>query len=398
MSSLLPPTFYLKVYIGADGAKSPIPGELAATLTGAEVTLSDTPPSGFQLTFTTQASETDNDYDLMQETLLDEFNRVVLEMLVDDQPQLLMDGFIVNKELDPVAGRVVVTGEDLSLKMDLFELCKSYPEKTDSAIVNEVLGRYVSLGFTKKVTAPANEVTPQKHTPQQLSTDREFLIQLAERNDSRFYIKFDTAATAYWGPPERDGEPQPALVSNAILFGNVESLEPRYDQMEAVLYYGSKLADGDGGKESAETPFGASKFADTKLSKTPVPLAEFGSLAADPESFESKLSTLGVRGQYLRHQHLNAGRVATSAQSSTDLESGGAAVIEGELDTAKYGHVLQVPGVVGVRGAGETYDGNYYVQSVTHKMNLKRGEVRYMQRFKLTREGVGATGTTVATS
>ena len=39
---------------------------------------------------------------------------------------------------------------------------------------------------------------------------------------------------------------------------------------------------------------------------------------------------------------------------------------------------------IGVRGAGLTYDGGYYVTSVTH--NLQRGE--YTQDFTLAREGL----------
>jgi hypothetical protein len=40
--------------------------------------------------------------------------------------------------------------------------------------------------------------------------------------------------------------------------------------------------------------------------------------------------------------------------------------------------------MVGVRGAGITYDGMYYVESVTH--NIKHGE--YKQNFTLSRDGV----------
>ncbi len=42
---------------------------------------------------------------------------------------------------------------------------------------------------------------------------------------------------------------------------------------------------------------------------------------------------------------------------------------------------------MGLRGAGLTYDGHYYVRSVTH--SISRGA--YKQRFMLTRDGVGAT-------
>jgi hypothetical protein len=45
-----------------------------------------------------------------------------------------------------------------------------------------------------------------------------------------------------------------------------------------------------------------------------------------------------------------------------------------------------------VRGAGQYYDGNYYVKSVTH--NIKRGE--YKQNFTLTRGGIGSSVSSVS--
>jgi hypothetical protein len=42
---------------------------------------------------------------------------------------------------------------------------------------------------------------------------------------------------------------------------------------------------------------------------------------------------------------------------------------------------------VGLRGAGLTNDGLFYVKSVSH--SIRRGE--YKQRFTLTREGTGTT-------
>jgi hypothetical protein len=393
-----PSDFFLKVLIGKESADKPIPFGLAAALASAEVNLSDKSPSGFQLVFNAQPSPDSNDYPLILEPLLAEFNRVVLKALVDGQETLLMDGYIIEKELDREAGKIVVTGEDLTVKMDLFEISKQYPDKVDSAMVTEILARYSFLGFTKKVTPPASEATPIKSCPQQLATDRDYLLELAKRNDSRFYAKFGTAgATVYWGPPERDGRPQPALSSQSGLLGNVEKLNPRYASTKGVLHFGAKLADGDGGKESMEKPFGAAKFADVLLSKLPVPLGKFASLATDPESFEKDLSTLKVKGKYMQNQQLNVSRVDGAAQSATDREGGEAATIDGELDTARYGHILQVPGIVGVRGAGKTFDGDYYVQSVTHKMNFRGGEAKYMQSFKLTREGVGSKLQAVAT-
>jgi hypothetical protein len=50
----------------------------------------------------------------------------------------------------------------------------------------------------------------------------------------------------------------------------------------------------------------------------------------------------------------------------------------------RYGRMLKARGLVGVRGAGSSYDGLYFVKSVTHQ--IKPGE--YKQSFQLAREGL----------
>ena len=55
----------------------------------------------------------------------------------------------------------------------------------------------------------------------------------------------------------------------------------------------------------------------------------------------------------------------------------------GEVDTIRYGKVLQPGKLVGVRGAGLSYDGYYYVTKVSH--HIEKG--RYVQRFQMRREG-----------
>ena len=65
--------------------------------------------------------------------------------------------------------------------------------------------------------------------------------------------------------------------------------------------------------------------------------------------------------------------------------------VTGELDTLRYGGLLQLRGLVGLRGVGHSYDGFYYVKNVTHK--ISKGE--YKQNFTITREGLGTTTQTV---
>ena len=57
---------------------------------------------------------------------------------------------------------------------------------------------------------------------------------------------------------------------------------------------------------------------------------------------------------------------------------------QGTLDVLRYGNIFKARQLVSVRGAGLSYDGLYYVKSVTH--NIKRGE--YKQSFQLTRDGL----------
>jgi len=57
-----------------------------------------------------------------------------------------------------------------------------------------------------------------------------------------------------------------------------------------------------------------------------------------------------------------------------------------QANDPRYGDLLESRGTVGLRGAGFTYDGFYYVKSVSHA--ISKG--KYKQRFSLSREGTGA--------
>jgi hypothetical protein len=75
---------------------------------------------------------------------------------------------------------------------------------------------------------------------------------------------------------------------------------------------------------------------------------------------------------------LGLARAAKSADAVTGT---------GALDVLRYGHTLKARGLVGVRGAGQAFNGLYFVKSVTHK--IKQGE--YKQDFTLTRNGLVST-------
>ena len=60
---------------------------------------------------------------------------------------------------------------------------------------------------------------------------------------------------------------------------------------------------------------------------------------------------------------------------------------QGSLNVTRYGRVLKARQLVGVRGAGDAFDGLYYVKSVRH--DIERGE--YKQNFSLARNGLLST-------
>ena len=91
-----------------------------------------------------------------------------------------------------------------------------------------------------------------------------------------------------------------------------------------------------------------------------------------------------VRQRWLTYAGPDDGEAGARAQGQVDLANETVVTAKGTLDALKYGHVLFAPGIVGLRGVGTTYDGEYYLKAVKHV--ISRGS--YSQEFTLTREGV----------
>lgn len=393
------PSIYLELLVGETKPTTKAPAKIMGALVQAEVEQTDAVPCGFQLVFESALDATGNEYSLMNESALENFGRAALVVHVGDQSSVLIDGYITNKELDPATGMVTVTGEDVSVKMDLVELVAEYKSVTDSVIAKDILGKYAALGLTAEVKGPKNEITPVEFTETQRYTDRQYLVRLAQKNDALFYVQPGSAAgqnTAYWGPPVRRGTAQRNLsdVSGAI-FGPVSDFKATYDSLATELNYGEKASDGGEGKESKEARFAATSYEEVALAKVPPELKEFANLAMAPETARNKAAKLKVKGKYIYQLGLQPGAADTTAQSLTDRSTGRSVTLTGTVDAANYGAVLQAPGLVGVRAAGESFSGDYYVKKVKHSFNLRRSDMQYTQSFTLTREGLGAKSGTV---
>jgi hypothetical protein len=93
-----------------------------------------------------------------------------------------------------------------------------------------------------------------------------------------------------------------------------------------------------------------------------------------------------LRTRQFRDSGISAVAAFARAQGATDRTTD-AVACDGSLDVSAYGTVLRPRGLVGMRGAGWSNDGLWYVRQVVHR--ISRGS--YAADFSLARDGSGAT-------
>lgn len=358
---------------------APAPAFAMEALQSVEVSHGDERPSGFQLTFhADRTSAFAPDYTLMLSHLLSAGMRVVIAVtLSDGRPRVLSDGFITHLQLShsrQAGGAVIsVTGEDVGVRMDLVDVVRQYPALGDALIVEEVLASYAVFGVVPVVVpTPTGVVSdPLERTPAQKGTDRGYLRQLADHHGYVFMVRPGPAPMtniAYWGPPPRVGLPLPTLSVDLGSATNVELIDFAYDAMAPTTYWG------------------VVQDADTEVD---APFLTGVSLRVPPLALEPALLTNGlfVRRSQFDTTGYTAVDAMAYAQGLTDASTDKVVTASGQVDSLRYGAVMTTPGIVFVRGCGVSFDGAYYVNSVTH--SIKRGE--YKQRFGLAREGLMST-------
>jgi hypothetical protein len=373
-----------------DGMPDLVPSAVLRALRAVEVTQSDSAPSGFQLSFHTEMSGGGApNFDLVQNPLLAPFSRVLVRVSVDGLPTTLLDGFVTHQQFAPSNGPedsvFVLTGEDVSVKMDLIDYSREFPALPDYLIALEVLAPWIVLGIVPNVVPTPAALVPVDHVPQQAGTDRQTLQRLAEQQGNVFYVSPGDALfqnTAYWGPPPTGGPPSATLNVASGPASNVLSFRAQYHALAPVTYYGYVM-------ETSIDPY------------VPVPVITFTStrlpaLAASPALNASSIVSSTTRRVLWRDQALDPARAITQAQASTDASTDAVVTASAEVATTGLGTVLRAPGVVAVRGAGADYDGLYYLKAVTHRIELLANEQwDYRQSLTLTREGVGSTVATL---
>ena len=363
---------HLTLFIGVSGPPLPVPLAIAQALRDVNVSHNDQGSSGFQMTFDIGRSGPLDlrDYALLGNPLLKPFNRVILVVRFALAPEVLMDGIITNIQMspseEPGSSRLTVTGEDVSVMLDLRQRNQPFTAFSDYMKITQIINQYrVTYGFIGPTPPPdIRAMSPrnplEKRDEQQVSlTDRAYIQELANRYGFVFYVTPGPAPnfnTVHWGIPERLTIPQPALSVNMGPATNVKTINFSYDAMKPLeVSYPSD--------NETHVSIGSPSF--TRM----IPLARD---RARPRRSVSLTSNSGATAQ-------------VQAQGMVDSSYDGVVSANGELDALRYERILKPRGLVGLRGVGDTYDGLYYVKSVSH--NISKGQ--YKQNFSLTREGTG---------
>jgi len=365
---------HLQMLIG-ETVPIPAPLKVNEALQSVEVSQKDADRSGFQVVFQVGRGLADRkEFALLREPRIRPFNRIVLSVLFGVKPIPIMDGIITTHQLapsdEPGASKLTITGEDVSVMMDLEKQSRPYPQLGHDLIAGLILIPYIiRFGMVPRVKRPtdtlARAVTEQTQTQPQNVSDLEYIKQLAQTHGFVFFVEpgaVPLTNVAYWGPPPRDAISQPALSVNMGPNTNVETISFKYGELEPkkMTFTGSS-----GGEETAERYTRQPPLA----ARVPVPRKrDFLANGPDGETDQAK---------------------RVRAQGEVDKSFDNVVTAAGSLDALRYGRVLQPRSLVDVRGAGDSFDGRFYVKSVTHSIDVKKGE--YKQKFSLSREGVGTT-------
>ena len=366
----------LQLLIGQPDVPLPAPYEVVDSLVSLSVTNNDRKRDAFQMVFNL-GRDSLLEYGLLRSGVLDVPNRVIIMVIFGALPQVLIDGIITDHQVipgnEPGRSQLRVTGEDISVKLSFEDQNATYPQQKDSDIVKKILA---AAGFVPDVTETNDTPNDTERIPTQQGNNLRYIRRLAQRNGFVFFVEptnIPGVNTAYWGPEKRQGEPQPALSLN---------MGPQTNVDMPINFHFNALESSEA-EVSIVDPF-------TKLAIQLPALSTFlPSLTSKPakplrKTFSRDTANLSFAQALLR--------LFTSSSETSDVIKA-----TGEIDAVRYGRALRARRLVDVRGAGQSYNGTYYVKQVVHEIKrLPTGD--YKQRFNLTRDGRGASGTSIVPS
>jgi hypothetical protein len=349
----------------------PVPKSVMDALLSVKVT-SGKDKSGFQITFGV-SKKSELLTTLLPAGYFDPMStRVVLIVTLGGMPNVIMDGIVTQQELspsnEPGQSTLTITGEDLSVLMDVIEMnLMRYPACPEIARLYVIMAKYLVFGIVPILLPPLppDIPIPTHEIPTHRGTDLAYIKSLAQDAGYVFYVEpgpLPGQSIAYFGPDIRIPVPQPALNINMDALTNVESMTFSLDGLaKKIIVY---------------------TILDPVTNKIPIPIPvpnisvlrpPLGARLTPPSKLE--FANDGAAQSMPKAIQKMLGMTFNASDSIT---------VSGKLDVVRYGSVLRSKMLVGVRGASLAYDGLYYVNSVTHE--IKRGE--YKQSFQLSRDGL----------
>lgn len=362
--------FHLTLLIGP-AIPVPPPKVVMDALTSVQVT-NGSDRSGFQLSFAVSKKSP------LTTTLLPAgyfdpmITRVIVAVTVGGIPNVLMDGIVTRQEMqpsnEPGQSVLTITGEDLSVLMDVVEITRPFVGMPKIAQLYTVLAPYAAFGIVPVAIPPfvmVVKTADESWDSQTKTTDRAYLKTLASTCGYVFYVEpgpLPGQSIAYFGPDVRIPVPQPALSVNMDAHTNVESLSFSLDGLAKRILVATIL-----------DPF-------TGRIPIPIPLPNLNALRPPLGARLTPPAKVEFPSDMAKLKPAEAAEKIIGKSFSFPQAISGS----GSLDVLRYGRVLRSRMLVGVRGAGLAYDGMYYVDSVTH--DIKRGE--HKQSFALSRDGL----------
>ncbi len=357
----------LSLFVGAP-VPVPAPVDIAEALERVEIDSAIGERGTFRLVFRL-------DDPSLPERFLSESGDLARIVLVLNDPRgqsVVMDGVLVIHTLAASADgmpSLVVSGEDLTLLMDLVEVERTFPAAPVHARVMLLLAPYNALGIVPVVVPPplVSMPLPGEQALQQ-GTDYAWLRSLADAVGFRFTLDpgpVPLQSIAYWGPeprPDRD-RGRPSLSVDLARPANVDTLRLSFDANHRVTPEAVVLDPATG-------------------AAIPIPVPDIAALvkplgAIVPPAHRrqrlggtSRLTTTAAAAAVLA-------RAARSAEAMTGV---------GTLDVELAGVRLRAGSIIDVHGAATPFNGLYEVSRVRDTITADH----HSQTFELLRAGIGA--------
>jgi hypothetical protein len=347
------------------GIPLPVSRALLDALVSVDVHSDPQAGDGFALTFTLARSGPGR-FGVLDDGELSPGTRTVIAVVMGVLPVVLIDGIVTQHDIEPGeepgSATLTVTGRDLTYLMDLVERNKPFANRPDMLIFTEIVADYAQYGLVPQ-PSPTNDVPIElQRTPRQHETDLQFIRRMAERNGFVFFIDYQTigVSTAYFGPENRLGIPQTAIGVNTGEPGDARDVHFTFD---------------------AAAPVGTSGIIVEPLSKIPLPIPVLPSLKIPPLAASPATAVRTNLAREVANKDPVQAALALLATSSSAPDA-----VKGtcELETLSYGGIVRPRALIGLRGAGLSYDGIYFVTGVAHA--IAKGS--YTQRVSFSREGL----------